>query len=779
MQPLDLTRRDLLLAAGALTVAYPCRGFVESALQTTDSPSKAQTENLALRFAKHYKPIKVETKPNIPAYELPLDLDKIANFKDVAGALKLNADEPSLKKNGFAVLPGKDNEDIIEPYKHLRKLKVPLFITADTLLHLYHVQFDETLKDIEEREFYKDIVALAETMVKELEAFKTTADNADLQVARTKALTFFTIGQKALNPDAPTPKGVEQKDVDEVLEQMKEHKGFWPDPNLQPCPWKLFHYSEDYSQYIPRGHYTRSETLKKYFVGMIWFGRLTFLLKGATPFGPQGESLVSPEEAKRQTMAAALVTKLLDSATLADGRKAYDMWERIYIVTSFYVGLADDLGFAEYKDALTKVCGVALDTTVLADAKKFQALQLELAKHKPPAIYSGTGAAIASPTENADDLLKALDKSMGFRFMGQRFIPDSHMMGKLVYPTVGPAAREGMFTYVLSDSGPIRGFPRGLDVMTILGSARARALLTELGDDAYRGDGKKKLSYEEALAALKIEYAGLTDADWNRNLYWSWLYALKPLLWEYGKGYPSFMATTAYRTKALNTALASWAQIRHDTILHAKQSYTASGRGAPPQPEKPVQGYVEPLPEFYARLLALARMTSQGLGEMKVLNEQAKFRISEFEKTLERLLAIVEKELADKELSESDYRFIEYFDEHLERVAVPPTPKGESQSMKTTLAADVHTDQNSKQVLEEATGYVDLGVFVYRQPDGRLVIGAGPVLSYYEFKQPMADRLTDGKWHELLKSDKKPSQPEWTKDYLSGRATYTCPPTRE
>jgi len=55
------------------------------------------------------------------------------------------------------------------------------------------------------------------------------------------------------------------------------------------------------------------------------------------------------------------------------------------------------------------------------------------------------------------------------------------------------------------------------------------------------------------------------------------------------------------------------------------------------------------------------------------------------------------------------------------------------------------------------------------------VIGAGPVLSYYEFKQPMADRLTDEKWRDLLKSDKKPGQPEWTKEYVSAKATFRCP----
>src|SRR5205807_2070265 len=98
-----------------------------------------------------------------------------------------------------------------------------------------------------------------------------------------------------------------------------------------------------------------------------------------------------------------------------------------------------------------------------------------------------------------------------------RFIPDSYMMGKLVFPTVGPPTRDGMFTWVPTPGGPIRGFPRGLDVMAVLGSARARAIIAELGDDAYTGDGKKTFSYEDALTALKKEYAGLSDEDWNRN----------------------------------------------------------------------------------------------------------------------------------------------------------------------------------------------------------------------------------------------------------------------
>jgi hypothetical protein len=53
------------------------------------------------------------------------------------------------------------------------------------------------------------------------------------------------------------------------------------------------------------------------------------------------------------------------------------------------------------------------------------------------------------------------------------------------------------------------------------------------------------------------------------------------------------------------------------------------------------------------------------------------------------------------------------------------------------------------------------------------VLGAGPVLSYFEFKHPMKDRLTDEKWRDLLGSKDAPARPEWAKEYLS-KAGYAC-----
>ncbi|HKB36671.1 MAG TPA: DUF3160 domain-containing protein, partial [Gemmataceae bacterium] len=483
-----LSRRDILQVFGVGLAALPVGGLLGRRLfAETESAAAMQSEKLALRFAKYYKPVPVKVKPRVPAYRLPLDPAKVANFKRASAALGITADEPSLKQNGFVVIPGRDNEDIVQPYKDLKQRGVPVFITADTLLHLYHVQFDETLKDIEEREFYKDITALARSLFHHVAAEKGPADCANFREAQRKALTYLAVGLKALQPEEKLPPGVNHKDVEVVLEKMKKHEGFWPEPPVAEREWPLFRYAEDFSQYVPRGHYTRSDILKRYFVGMMWFGRMTFLIKGDAKHGPSTSdpALVSVEESDQQTLAAAMLTRALEKAELPDDRKAADVWERIYAVTSFYVGLADDLGLQEYRTALEKVCGTSLDLSVLADRKKLVAFKARLALFSPPAIYSGTGGQSAPQDASPGALIEALHKSAGFRLMGQRFIPDSYMMGKLVWPTVGEPTKEGMFTYVMTGGGPIRGFPRGLDVMAVLGSKRAREVLHEVGDDAY------------------------------------------------------------------------------------------------------------------------------------------------------------------------------------------------------------------------------------------------------------------------------------------------------
>jgi len=282
-------------------------------------------------------------------------------------------------------------------------------------------------------------------------------------------------------------------------------------------------------------------------------------------------------------------------------------------------------------------------------------------------------------------------------------------------------------------------------------SDRAGEVLAAEGDTNYVG-------YDEAVQRLAEEFGQFTEADWNRNLYWSWLYALKPLLQPLGAGYPTFMQTPAWADKSLATALASWAELRHDTILYAKQSYTFE-TGMPPEP--PAPGYVEPGPEFYARLLALTQMTERGLSDLGVLSKVGRTRLQNLSSILQRLVDISLAELRNERLSDEDYAFIRGFADSLEQVVLGVEETG----VKTTLVADVHTDLNSGQALEEGVGYVKLLLAAVRLPDNQIVLAAGPVLSYYEFKHPLSDRLTDEAWRAMLQAGQTPARPPWTASF--------------
>ena len=271
--------------------------------------------------------------------------------------------------------------------------------------------------------------------------------------------------------------------------------------------------------------------------------------------------------------------------------------------------------------------------------------------------------------------------------------------------------------------------------MAVSGSDRALQIIGEEGDADYE-------RYEESVEALREEFS---SADWSRNLYWSWLDALRILIEPRGEGYPDFMRTLLWEDRQLQTALASWAELRHDTILYAKQSYTPELTAVPPTPGRGPAGFVEPIPELYERLEALVDQTLEELGRLGCLTEEAESRLNSLGWMAETLREIAEAELRGEELSEAQEMFIREVADEVEGVLFGLDERTRS----TVLVADVHTDQNTGMVLEEGVGRLDLIVVAFPTPEGR-VLAAGPVLSYYEFKVPMSERLTDEAWAQML-----------------------------
>lgn len=687
-------------------------------------------------FSKYYNKENLQFEAAVPTYSLPLQDSEIANYNQFTQKIPLtNEYRDLLYKNGFIVIENGTAENqfiagrtlVNETYKDLKVADIPIFITSDSLLHLYHIQFDETLKRVEEEEFYDDLWKLDKSLLEASIEDYNRASGAEKEAAR-RNVAYFTVALSLLEPkpeQIAEDSGIAEKntpfyagdakdysvevpsfvkdDVETELNLIEAHEGSAISP--------IFKYIEDYSQYTPRGHYTNSEILKNYFKAMMWHGRMSMLLQSDVIAAENSEN-----ETKIQTIQALLISDHFDRDKDLQAR-----WNRIYSVTAFYVGFSDDLGPYEYAKVLDTVFGNDR-YGVSFDNESLTALKTELEKYESPKIYSGTGGVVqeGSETEN-----KTLEATKGFRFMGQRYTPDSYILQKLK--------------------------PPALNIMDLLGSERAREHLKNQGISENE-------EYKKVHTSLENEFGAFDEEDWNKNLYWAQLYALKPLLISYPEGYPTFMRTEAWEDKQLNTALASWTELRHDTILYAKQEYFTGPPQVPPE-EKPVQGYVEPVPEFYARMLALTKMAHAGLTEMEVLDMQSDEDFTTLENTLEKLLEISIKELENKELTNKEYKFIRNFGQNI----APMLDNVDIKSQNSILVADVCTSPAG--VLEEGTGKLNLIIVAYKQPDERIVLGAGPVMSYYEFWQPPGQRLTDEEWREDVFENNCPERPDWVKSF--------------
>ena len=671
-----------------------------------------------------YVPYQVEAQPAVPGYEI--DLGQVAN-PDLLTRLS-DEQRALLEENGFVVVPSRVAQ-IYEIYKSAKERGIPIFVTTDALLHAYHILYDYTLRSAEINHFVNDLQGLNSPMW-EIAAKQYLAATGEVQEAARRNLAFFSVASLLLNP---IPEGntlptildfsLASNVVDDVnaeLDLITAHQGFAESP--------IFGYREDYSQYVPRGHYTRNETFERYFKTMMWYGRMMFRLK-------PGDSPELIEAGRMETRQAILIVAALQNAQVR-WASALAVWERIYEPTVFFVGQTDDLNIYDYGQLVREVYGDQLTSGDLEDEAKLDQFIERAMTLRPPKIVSSY----------VTDLEKPEEVTKGFRFMGQRFIPDSYIFQQLVYDKVG------------TQNDP-RLFPKGLDVTAVLGSARAYEILL----DVY-GEGRYA-NYQEQIEKLRDEFGQLPPEQWVENLYWSWLYALRPLLEVKGEGYPVFMQNQGWVDKDLNSFLGSWTELRHDTILYAKQSYTMKATGMMPQPEA-AKGYVEPQPEVYARLAALAKQMRVGLEGRGLLDAEYVDKLERLESLLLSLKTMAEKELAGQALSEEEYELIRNIGGILEGITTFSAQVKEQITSEAdermAIVADVHTDVNTGQVLEEGVGDAFV-IYVIAPVEGQLAVTQGGVFSYYEFTQPMSDRLTDEAWQAL---EPKPDLPVWTESFV-------------
>ena len=204
--------------------------------------------------------------------------------------------------------------------------------------------------------------------------------------------------------------------------------------------------------------------------------------------------------------------------------------------------------------------------------------------------------------------------------------------------------------------------------------------------------------------------------------------------------------------KQLNTALGSWTELKHDTLLYAKKS-TAMARGV----VTVTDGYVEPRPEVYRATVSFVRKLKQE----KDIPASLEKKIGEFIALVNSLAKISDKELSGEKLSESDYDEIFSAGSKLSEIALPPSfLTDETSEAGMPLVVDVHQDPQSGLVLQEAVGK-PLEVIALVKVNGSTKLVKGGTYSHYEFTRSTDQVLNDNEWVHLLESANKPSLPGW------------------
>jgi hypothetical protein len=265
------------------------------------------------------------------------------------------------------------------------------------------------------------------------------------------------------------------------------------------------------------------------------------------------------------------------------------------------------------------------------------------------------------------------------------------------------------------------------------------------------------------------------EAQWLGRFYDTWLYAFLPLLGEKGDPFPAYMGTSAWEYKDLNTALGSWAELKHDTILYTKMPEGAGG-GGPPM-SGPAPSYVEPNPNAFYRLAYMARVLGNGLDFRPMRYpppdsgspsdwslQDYVFKMGELAERFEALGDIAAKELAGEALTEEENYLITDclgMIECMNQESMYRMPNSEMPKPPVIAAVSGAKDE----VLEVGIGWVDR-LYVIVPLEGQMQVAQGGIFSYYEFRQPRSQRLTDEEWREKLSSGQAPALPVWASNFL-------------
>lgn len=654
---------------------------------------------------------------------MPFDVSSADFLAEVTAAYGLDAAAlEKLAANGFVVLDNGSSTSHPNLYMDIYVRDLLVLITVDSILFAVYKSYDEMLKQLEEDVLIDKLGDILEGTAAGLVTVCEGASGMWLDACR-DIDAYVTVARTLLSGTEVAPAyGVNVAFRDNILVLAD---GLQPQQITmfgRPYPSPLGRY--DFSQFKPRGHYTETEELQRYFKAMIWLGRT-----------PMNLTMYD-----RDLLASVTLLKALQAGD------RMDRWRMLDQAIQVFVGKSDNLTPPQFADVIDEL---AVDATLSTLESRAPDVRLALAEHGVP------GSRILSQIMMMDPMsAEPTQIPAEFQLFGQRFVIDSYVFSNVVYDRIS-----------WGDDKPMRMMPDPLDAAFVLGFDEALPLLKDEIDTWH---------YAGNLNVLRTMAEDYGSDFWAESMYNAWLDAIRALgADQTGEQYPAATRTLAWAHRSINTGLASWAELRHDTILYVKQSYTGETCDYP-------DGYVEPNPEFFRRMKGFAVASSEMLNSLMVEDQTwpthaARYWFARLAQHCEMLAGIAQAELDGVPRTSDQTEFIKstvvmdgmcgspgfsgwyselFYGIHSETFKFKPT------------VCDVHTDPNTTEVLHVATGGANPMVMALQLEGGPRVF-VGPVSSYYQFREPGFARLTDEEWMTRYSGlDGFVARPAWTASFL-------------
>lgn len=626
-----------------------------------------------------------------------------------------------LGKSGFAIVPAEHNQ-LFHVYEKNDYADFPSFVTTDLYLQLFHLYFDCVLRDVEEKHLDSLMIVFSSQMEAEMKTL-TSSQDAEVKAAAEFGQAWFAVASWLFSHDK-APASAATLNVPEAYKKMvmEEITKAIDAENGYSDMLEYFPPEEmfGYSLFRPRGHYTRSKVCSRYFRGMMWLQ--------TAHFGTNKPS------------------KMKQIALIANVINQQPKLSAIYNKVS---------------EPITYLMGTPDNVTIIQVANRIKEMGLPIEQ------LLSSRKEMANLTKDIEEIAKRqmrieLKKTRGSKYvvdiMPQRYQPDA----------------EALITTTDQDSPvSLRPCPKGLDWMAVMGLPGAERILIDELKETQRWTG-----FPKALTTARKKTA---TTPWEACVANQWMYTLQSL-GDTAQSLPYFMQSPQWQKKNLNTALASWAELKHDAILYAKQPMLAEcGDGGPEPPV--VKGYVEPNVKFWEKAIALVTRMDKVLTTYGLQTEKAKAVYERIKEMAEFCRDISKKELNGGKITDEEYNQIEIIGSTVENISLELVSEDNemlqgwsdvvSTDKKVAVVADVFTASgenvaiDDKCVLYEGVGPA-YEIYVVVEIDGLLYLTRGAVLSYREFTRLLSDpRMTDEEWQQELKKSPTGGTPSWMKEIIA------------